>query len=97
MVLELISGSNLVFKGMKKIFGIENIKIWIFPIRMCKGPFNVVSTTTLKLCNNGNDRLAFKMKTTVPKRYCVKPNAEFLNPDTIMSVQSTAVFCLFIP
>ncbi|CAF1635086.1 unnamed protein product, partial [Rotaria sp. Silwood1] len=44
-----------------------------------KGPFNVVSTATLKLYNSGNDRLAYKIKTTAPKRYCVKPKSGFLD------------------
>lgn len=52
-----------------------------------KGPFNAVSTTTLKLSNTGNDRLAYKIKTTAPKRYCVKPNSGFLDPNINASVQ----------
>jgi hypothetical protein len=52
-----------------------------------KGPFNVVSTTTLKLANNGNDRLAYKIKTTAPKRYCVKPNSGFLDSHANVNIQ----------
>ena len=52
-----------------------------------KGPFNVVSTTTLKLSNSGNERLAYKIKTTAPKRYCVKPNSGFLEPHNIANIQ----------
>jgi len=52
-----------------------------------KGPFNAVSTTTLKLANSGNDRLAYKIKTTAPKRYCVKPNSGFLEPHANANVQ----------
>ncbi|CAF1435601.1 unnamed protein product [Adineta ricciae] len=52
-----------------------------------KGPFNTVSTTTLKLSNSGNERLAYKIKTTAPKRYCVKPNSGFLDPHVSASVQ----------
>jgi vesicle-associated membrane protein-associated protein A len=52
-----------------------------------KGPFNVVSTTTLKLSNSGNDRLAYKIKTTAPKRYCVKPNSGFLESHNTANIQ----------
>lgn len=52
-----------------------------------KGPFNAVSTTTLKLSNSGNERLAYKIKTTAPKRYCVKPNSGFLDPYSTANVQ----------
>ncbi|UJR20969.1 hypothetical protein I4U23_024075 [Adineta vaga] len=52
-----------------------------------KGPFTTVSTTTLKLGNNGNERLAYKIKTTAPKRYCVKPNSGFLDSHTTANIQ----------
>lgn len=52
-----------------------------------KGPFNVVCTTTLKLANSGNERLAYKIKTTAPKRYCVKPNSGFLEAHANTNVQ----------
>lgn len=52
-----------------------------------KGPFNAVSTTTLKLNNSGNERLAYKIKTTAPKRYCVKPNSGFLEAHANASIQ----------
>jgi hypothetical protein len=55
-----------------------------------KGPFNVVSTTTLKLANSGNERLAYKIKTTAPKRYCVKPNSGFLDPQATANIQGTS-------
>ena len=54
-----------------------------------KGPFNVVSNTTLKLSNSGNERLAYKIKTTAPKRYCVKPNSGFLDPRALANIQGT--------
>jgi vesicle-associated membrane protein-associated protein A len=52
-----------------------------------KGPFNVVSITTLKLANSGNERLAYKIKTTAPKRYCVKPNSGFLDSHANANIQ----------
>jgi len=52
-----------------------------------RGPFNAVSTTNLKLANSGTERLAYKIKTTAPKRYCVKPNSGFLDPQASTSIQ----------
>ncbi|XP_021954376.1 vesicle-associated membrane protein-associated protein B isoform X2 [Folsomia candida] len=45
-----------------------------------KGPFNVPSTTLLKIINPSDKRVCFKIKTTAPKRYCVRPNAGLLQP-----------------
>jgi len=39
-----------------------------------KGPFTDVVTSYLKLTNPCERRVCFKVKTTAPKRYCVRPN-----------------------
>ena len=36
--------------------------------------------TTIRLYNPGSAELAFKVKTTAPKKYCVKPNTGFVAP-----------------
>jgi hypothetical protein len=38
------------------------------------GPFENGSTTVLRLKNTGDSTVAFKVKTTAPKQYCVRPN-----------------------
>lgn len=45
-----------------------------------KGPFNEVVTSTLVLRNPTNDSVIFKVKTTAPKQYCVRPNSGLLGP-----------------
>lgn len=40
-----------------------------------KGPFTDVVTTTLKLSNPSERKVCFKVKTTAPRRYCVRPNS----------------------
>ncbi|XP_034558198.1 VAMP (vesicle-associated membrane protein)-associated protein A, like [Notolabrus celidotus] len=40
-----------------------------------KGPFTDVVTTNLKLKNPSDRRVCFKVKTTAPRRYCVRPNS----------------------
>lgn len=40
----------------------------------------------LTLTNNASQKVAFKVKTTAPKRYCVKPNAGTLGPNDSVHV-----------
>ena len=42
------------------------------------GPFTDVVTSTLNLRNPTNDPVIFKVKTTAPKQYCVRPNSGLL-------------------
>lgn len=46
-----------------------------------KGPFNVPVTSYMKLTNPSEKRVMFKIKTTAPKKYCVRPNSGFLEPN----------------
>ncbi|RWS31381.1 VAMP-associated protein involved in inositol metabolism-like protein [Leptotrombidium deliense] len=39
-----------------------------------KGPYSEVVTSYLKITNPSTRRVCFKVKTTAPKRYCVRPN-----------------------
>lgn len=45
------------------------------------GPFTDVVTAELKLYNPTEKRICFKVKTTAPKRYCVRPNSGLLEPE----------------
>jgi hypothetical protein len=40
-----------------------------------RGPYSEVNKTTLKLANPTDQRVLFKVKTTAPKSYCVRPNS----------------------
>jgi len=51
-----------------------------------KGPFTVPTTSLLKLANPSDKRVCFKIKTTAPKRYCVRPNAGILEPGQSISI-----------
>jgi len=46
-----------------------------------RGPFKDVVTTILKLTNPSDELVCFKVKTTAPKRYCVRPNCGLIKPD----------------
>ncbi|KAF5892091.1 vesicle-associated membrane protein-associated protein a, partial [Clarias magur] len=45
-----------------------------------KGPFTDVVTTNLKLRNPSDKKVCFKVKTTAPRRYCVRPNSGAIDP-----------------
>ncbi|XP_063307642.1 vesicle-associated membrane protein-associated protein A [Pelobates fuscus] len=51
-----------------------------------KGPFTDVVTTNLKLRNPSDRRVCFKVKTTAPRRYCVRPNSGTIDPGTTVTV-----------
>ena len=44
------------------------------------GPFARVVTTALKLQNVTESRVGFKLKTTAPRHYCVRPNSGIIEP-----------------
>lgn len=45
-----------------------------------RGPFNVPVTSYMKLSNPTDKKVLFKIKTTAPKKYCVRPNSGVLEP-----------------
>ncbi|XP_070796735.1 vesicle-associated membrane protein-associated protein A isoform X1 [Pituophis catenifer annectens] len=51
-----------------------------------KGPFTDVVTTNLKLRNPSERKICFKVKTTAPRRYCVRPNSGIIDPGTSVTV-----------
>ncbi|XP_055737710.1 vesicle-associated membrane protein-associated protein A-like isoform X1 [Salvelinus fontinalis] len=51
-----------------------------------KGPFTDVVTTNLKLKNPSDRKVCFKVKTTAPRRYCVRPNSGMIEPGATVTV-----------
>jgi len=51
-----------------------------------KGPFTDVVTAELKMSNPSKKRIGFKVKTTAPKQYCVRPNNGLIEPGATISV-----------
>ncbi|XP_028282723.1 VAMP (vesicle-associated membrane protein)-associated protein A, like [Parambassis ranga] len=51
-----------------------------------KGPFTDVVTTNLKLKNPSEKRVCFKVKTTAPRRYCVRPNSGIIDAGATVSI-----------
>ncbi|KAL6714918.1 phosphatidylinositol-binding protein scs2 [Lecanora helva] len=56
-------------------------EIWL------KGPFTNEVTQLLRLRNPSNDPIAFKVKTTAPKQYCVRPNSGRIEIGSEVEVQ----------
>ncbi|XP_059390666.1 vesicle-associated membrane protein-associated protein A-like [Carassius carassius] len=51
-----------------------------------RGPFTDVVTANLKLRNPSDRRVCFKVKTTAPRRYCVRPNSGVIDPGSTVTV-----------
>uniref|UniRef100_A0A1A8EYJ9 VAMP (Vesicle-associated membrane protein)-associated protein B and C n=1 Tax=Nothobranchius korthausae TaxID=1143690 RepID=A0A1A8EYJ9_9TELE len=51
-----------------------------------RGPFTDVVTATLKLTNPTDRNVCFKVKTTAPRRYCVRPNSGVIDPGSSINV-----------
>ncbi|XP_039255586.2 vesicle-associated membrane protein-associated protein A-like isoform X1 [Styela clava] len=51
-----------------------------------KGPFKDVVTSTLQLTNPSEKRVCFKVKTTAPRRYCVRPNSGFVESQATVNI-----------
>ncbi|KAJ2631911.1 phosphatidylinositol-binding protein scs2 [Coemansia sp. RSA 1290] len=50
-------------------------------------PFKTLSHAVLRLTNKNNGPVAFKVKTTAPKQYCVRPNAGRIDPSQSVEIQ----------
>ncbi|XP_029446845.1 vesicle-associated membrane protein-associated protein A [Rhinatrema bivittatum] len=51
-----------------------------------KGPFTDVVTTNLTLRNPTEKKVCFKVKTTAPRRYCVRPNSGIIDSGATVTV-----------
>jgi hypothetical protein len=57
---------------------------------VCSAPLNRIITNILKLQNKSDkDFIAYKVKTTRPQRYCVRPNIGVIPPGETIELQST--------
>ncbi|XP_016420969.1 vesicle-associated membrane protein-associated protein A-like [Sinocyclocheilus rhinocerous] len=51
-----------------------------------RGPFTDVVTANLKLKNPSERKVCFKVKTTAPRRYCVRPNSGIIEPGATLTI-----------
>lgn len=50
------------------------------------GPFTSAVSSVMKLTNPSEHKICFKIKTTAPKRYCVKPNSGVIDPKETVQI-----------
>lgn len=62
-----------------------------------RGPFNTPVTSYMKLTNPSDKKVMFKIKTTAPKKYCVRPNSGTLEPNTSTEIAICLQPFLFDP
>lgn len=60
------------------------------------GPFTDVVTTNLKLKNPSDRRVCFKVKTTAPRRYCVRPNSGVIDAGAAVNISGKFFMVLFL-
>ena len=60
------------------------------------GPFEEVVTATLTLENPSNEKVGFKVKTTAPKQYCVRPNSGVIDPSGQQTVSGRGTTLLHV-
>ena len=65
-----------------------------FTLCFMAGPFTDVVTADLKLANPSEKKVCFKVKTTAPKRYCVRPNSGIIDPGQAVTVAGNNVHLL---
>ena len=54
------------------------------------GPFHQAVSSTMTLTNPSERKVCFKIKTTAPKRYCVKPNSGVIDPREEIKIAGTS-------
>nr|CAD7442557.1 unnamed protein product [Timema bartmani] len=54
--------------------------------QMVTGPFTSPVTSYMKLTNPSDKKVCFKIKTTAPKKYCVRPNSGVLDAKALIDV-----------
>lgn len=55
------------------------------------GPFDDLIKSYIRLTNPTESKMAFKIKTTTPKQYCVRPNFGLIEPNETVTVSITLV------
>ena len=53
------------------------------------GPFSSAVSAVMTLKNPSERKVCFKIKTTAPKRYCVKPNSGVIDPKEVVQIAGT--------
>lgn len=72
---------NIKLRLTKENLQIDSMSIEIDPRELCfQRPLTTEVSQTLKITNPNSTAVAFKVKTTAPKQYCVRPNSGRIEP-----------------
>ena len=55
------------------------------------GPFHQAVSSTITLTNPSARKLCYKIKTTAPDRYCVKPKSGVIYPREEVNIEGTVI------
>lgn len=69
--------------------------MYLYNFFFVSGPFNVPITSYMKLTNPSDKKVLFKIKTTAPKKYCVRPNSGVLEPKNFIEIASRC-YCIIL-
>lgn len=64
---------------------LQDIHVTVPSIQI-SGPFTSPVTSYMKLTNPSEKKVCFKIKTTAPKKYCVRPNSGVLDTKGVIDV-----------
>lgn len=62
-----------------------------------RGPFSQPVSSVMYLTNPSDRKVCFKIKTTAPKKYCVKPNSGVIDPDEKVKISVSLQPFDFVP
>uniref|UniRef100_A0A3B5MEM5 VAMP (vesicle-associated membrane protein)-associated protein B and C n=1 Tax=Xiphophorus couchianus TaxID=32473 RepID=A0A3B5MEM5_9TELE len=77
---------NCCFTFAGILLSLDSYFYWSLLFTFLSGPFSDVVTTNLKLSNPTDRNVCFKVKTTAPRRYCVRPNSGIIDAGTSINV-----------
>lgn len=82
--MDIKDKSIIYLSSTKILFGM----LYIFSEIQFSGPFTKPVTTHMRLTNPTEHTILFKIKTTAPRKYCVRPNFGSLSPDDSTEIAS---------
>lgn len=89
-IVALLYFKNTVFA--LEVFLQYSVAVVNFSFFFClSGPFTDVVTTNLKLKNPSDRRVCFKVMTTAPRRYCVRPNSGVIEPGATVTISGECI------
>ena len=89
-VLEIEPPIELTFMGKRRreirlIDATRSLLVFLL------GPFTSAVSSVMKLGNPSDKKVCFKIKTTAPKRYCVKPNSGVIDPKQTVTISGRRI------